>query len=526
MSLNVAMSSALSSLRNTQANMGVTSQNVSNAQTPGYTRKSLTQEALPYGNGLGGVMTGKVERAYNESLMREMLRQQSLAAQTDITQSYLSRLEKTQGKPEDESSVAASLTQLRDAFVQLQAKPESLEYQQKVIRQAQSFTTTLNSTGQAYIDLRNEAQQQIVEGVNQVNQLLDTIASVDSAIFRAGNTGSATIADLVDKRDESIRQLAQYMDITVTNRADGTVLVMSQSGSMLVDRVANTLSTASCVPQASDYYSPDGGGGIPPIRLGDPVSGLDITSSIRGGKLGALIDLRDETIPRMQGELDGLAHEVATRFAGKDSPTRQIPGLHLFSDADGVSIPGDTSGAVDYAHPSTYVGFASRIRVSQKVLDQPELVRYGDAGAPVAPPAGGSNPPDVVAGDTLFLKNAVEHVFGATALDGKPHQAFNTGGLGADPRRNLQSTLPANLSLIDYAQQMLLKHSGEAGAATAAASEAKTTSENMTLEYQNATGVSLDDEIVKLLTLQRSYAAASRVVTTIEQMYDALFRAA
>lgn len=522
MSLIGALNTALSGLRVTQANIAATSQNAANIQSPGYSRKSVTQEALALGDGLGGVKTGKLERAYDAALMQELLRQESASGRLSVQDTYLARIESLQGKPEDETSVAARLTQMRDSWVQLASKPESSIFQADVVDRATDFAVAMNAAGTGYNEARQAAHDEIVRAVQQVNRLLQEIGDLDQSIFRAGGTG--TSPDLLDRRDLRVRELAQLVDIRTIDRSDNTIVIMTRDGATLHNRVPAQVSTREAEIQPSSVYTGDASGSIPAIRLGDPDTGADITRSLKGGRLGGLLELRDETIPRMQGELDELAHKVASRFQGKDSATRQIPGLTLFTDTDGRTVPGDISGNADYSHPSTYVGFASRMRVGQAVVDDPALVRYGDAGAPVTPPPGGSSPPDPIGGSTLFLKNVVDHVFGNRALDGQPHIAFNTASLGADPRRNLQSSLPPGLSVIDFAQQLLVKHAGEAGKVADDAKAAKATVENLELEYQNKTGVNLDDEVTRLVILQRSYAAQARVISTVEQMFNALFQ--
>lgn len=523
MSLSVAISSAISGLRATQNNIATVSQNTSNIQTPGYTRKFVTQEAQVLTPTTGGVRTGQVQRTFDQALYRELLAQESKAAHLETVSQTLSSIEKLQGSPDAETSLSSRLSDVRDAFVKLAAKPESVEFQSEVVSTAQTFATSMNTIANAIIAKRTEAQQAIVGIVDNVNGLLRDIADLDRQVFQNYGTQQGA-ADLQDRRDQKIRDLAKLVDVVPLERADGTMLLMTRGGATLLDRVPNYLSTVPSRIDAGSYYDSTGAGGIAPIRLGNPDTGVDVTQDLRSGKLGGLLELRDDILPRMQAELDELAHKVATRFKGKTSPDDGMPGLTLFTDTDGVSIPGDISGVVDYASPLSYVGFASRMRVGQAVQEDNELVRYGDAGAPVAPPAGGSSPPDPIAGSTLFLSNVVDHVFGTTTGTGTSHIPFNTQGLGANPRRNLTSSLPTNASLIDFAQQILVKQSGEAGRAAERSTEATKLKQELDFRYSDKTGVNLDEEVVMLTVLQRSYAASSRVLTTVEQLYDALFR--
>ncbi|ACJ01104.1 flagellar hook-associated protein FlgK [Rhodospirillum centenum] len=525
MSLSVAISSAISGLRATQNNIATVSQNTSNIQTPGYTRKFVTQEAQVHTPTTGGVRTGQVQRTFDQALYRELLQRESQAAHLETVSTTLSSIEKLQGSPESQTSISARLADLRDDFIGLAAKPESVELQADVVNSAQIFAASMNTVANAIIDKRSETQDAIVNTIDTVNGLLTDIAQLDRQIFQTQGTQQGT-ADLQDRRDLKIRDLAKLVDVVALERADGTMLLMTRGGATLLDRVPNYLSTSPSRIAASSYYDPSGAGGIAPIRLGDPNTGVDITQDLRGGQLGGLLELRDDILPRMQAELDELAHMVAVRFKGKTAPDDGAPGLTLFTDTDGVSIPGDVSGSVDYAPPILYVGFASRIRVGQAVMENAELVRYGDGGAPKVPPASGSSPPDPIAGSTIFLKNVVDHVFGTTTLGGSNHIAFNTQGLGANPRRNLTSSIPANVSLIDFAQSVLVKQSSEAGWAKARATEATAMKEELDFRYSDKTGVNLDEEVVMLTVLQRSYAASSRVITTVEQMYDSLFRIA
>ena len=128
---------------------------------------------------------------------------------------------------------------------------------------------------------------------------------------------------------------------------------------------------------------------------------MNLTEEEVGGKIGALLELRDQTLPQYTAQIDEIAHKLALRF--------QAQGLELYTDASGV-IPPDTpptlddplTPLVDESAAVAYVGFASNMRVNQAILDDNSLLRSGTYGATVQ------------SGSNEVIRRVVEYTFGET----------------------------------------------------------------------------------------------------------------
>ena len=158
-----------------------------------------------------------------------------------------------------------------------------------------------------------------------------------------------------------MRLVAEQIDINVMKRSDGTISILDHYGQPLLEDTYKPLSIDTTVISPQVAYP----GGIPPIRLGDPATGTDVTGQLRGGRLGGLIELRDQTLPRFQAQLDEFSQTLSETFS--------TAGLTLFTDINGA-VPADM--------PTTAsIGYANQIQVSQTVQDDPTLLRDGDAHA-------------------------------------------------------------------------------------------------------------------------------------------------
>ena len=134
--------------------------------------------------------------------------------------------------------------------------------------------------------------------------------------------GGQSTADLENQRDAAVATLSQLVDVKLLEQPNGDVLITTASRPDAADaRHAQFAEYQRRERAPNDYYP---SGGIPAIMLG----GVDVTSQLQGGQIGANIALRDTTLPTDQAELDELAQNLASRFSDN--------GLTLFTDPDGT----------------------------------------------------------------------------------------------------------------------------------------------------------------------------------------------
>lgn len=518
MTLNLAIHNALTGVRVAQQSLDTVSHNIANAQTPGFTRKSLPQQSVIAG-GVGiGVRAGEVVRQVNGALQREAFRQNGTTLGLEIRENYLRKVEMLNGRPEDETSLASTLSDLRVSFEQLSATPESRTLQLNAINMAQRLTRELNRMSAGIRQIRNDVQADLDNAIESVNTELRKIHELNEAIVRETRASRST-ADLEDMRDAALRKLAEFVDISYARTTDNRMVVLTRTGQTLVEREAYTLSFTPSTLDDFSYYRASPPGNVAPIQLGDPATGPDITLQLAGGKIGALLELRDQTMPTMTAQLDEFAHKLALRF--------RAAGMSIFSDdmsrpytdplfvsppvGDGARIPPDIAG------PNGYVGLAGRLMLSPETAN-PEFLRYGNAGVPTVPP-------NLAVANGIIVR-VLDVAFGETLADGTPHVAFRTRHVGPDVLAGLESRLPQQSSIEGFVEALITDNGQTRAETSGLLKQSKDLREALDGRITNETGVNLDSELAQLTILQRSYGASAQVLRTSQTLLDELLAAA
>jgi len=399
-----ALNAALSGLRVAQQQLNVISNNVANVGTEGYTRKILPQstQVIDASGEIIGVRGDPIIRKVDLNLERDLWTQVSAVSALDVRTSYLSTIQDFHGPPDQELSIAAEISALKDQFAALADAPDDGFLLQSTLNQATDVASKFNDFGELLTRLRNDAQRDMEASVENINGLLQQIAEVNQDIKSAANINKST-AGLEDERDKAIKELAEEIDITFFVRGDGVLVVQTSEGVQLADENAEEVFFDAAVLGASSYY-PDSANGI--HVGGDPdevITTFDITTTEIGGRLGALVELRDDTLMEYQAQIDELAHKMALRFDAQ--------GLRLFTNGSGL-IPSDTPPDLTPLPPGTalrpveYVGFASVIQVNDNVQNDLSLIQQGTYTSDVAIPTGSNE----------VIRRIVEFTFGETSF--------------------------------------------------------------------------------------------------------------
>ncbi len=368
----LALNSAISGLRVAQAQLSNVSNNIANATTSGYTRKILPQstQAVATTGQTIGVKTDAIIRNVDLNLERELWTKVSVVSYSEVKAAYLDTIEKFHGATNKETSLGAQISLLKDKFAALADSPADGFAQQSTISQAEVVARKFNEFGNLITQMRNDAQTDMADTVVRINALTEQIASLNKQVKGQSVLGRST-ATMVDTRDAAVKELATLMDVTFFMRGDGVMVVQTPQGVQLADENASPVYFSPKPMGATSFYP---GGGIEGVYVGgDPkttLSAVNITSSSIGGKLGALIELRDETLVQYQAQTDEAAHKLALRLDQQ--------GLRLFTDASGT-VPLDTPPDLSTNPPTSvsYVGFASAMRVNDRIIKDITLIQQG-----------------------------------------------------------------------------------------------------------------------------------------------------
>jgi flagellar hook-associated protein 1 FlgK len=508
MSLDLAFNIARSGLAATQRALAQASQNIANAGTEGYTRKTHENNAVTYSGQPLGVRSAEARRDVDLALLAERDGRGAAAAAAATRESLLAGIEAVQGRPEDATSLGNALGGLREALTTLRATPADPNLARAALSAAQTVANRMQDAGAAIQTARQQAQDGIATEVGRANDALRQIAEFTQQI-RADISAGRSAADLEDRRDLAISTLSQTLPLRPLHQPDGGMVLMGRNGLSLPLplRGEDILATDGAVAGPSSYYGP--GGSLPGVRIGP----LDVTRQILGGRLGEYVTLRDQVLPRMQAELDVSAAELARRMDAQ--------GLRLFTDASG-NIPDRMLGYV----AGGYAGFAQAIRVNSAVESNPAALRDGTHAVSAVsggPTAFSPNPSGGPAGFVTLLDRVLDHSLGNTASDGNPWPGFPSGGLGPDG--SLTSAIANAGTVEDYATQLVRVHTEARAEATTAKDNATAMQQGITARISKQSGVDSDTEMAALVQLQNAYAANARVMTTAQAMWDALMGA-
>jgi flagellar hook-associated protein 1 FlgK len=487
-----ALSTALSGLRVTQQALDVTALNVANAQTDGYTRKILPQESVVVGNRGIGVRAGEVQRYVDQALLRDYRTQIGVETGLSVRESYLSRIQSFHGSSDQQTNLASRLNALANSFTTLSATPESATAQQYVVDQAVNLAVNINKYADFLLKMRVEAQESIAGEVANANSYLNTIAEYNKRIGQLKSVGSST-ASLEDQRDIAVKKLSELMDISYFEDGDGILVVQTRNGQVLADHEAHPLQFNNSSMTYASYY-PDSLSGVT-VNPGTE-GAIDLNGS-SGGKLGALLNLRDNELPSYMAQLDELAHKIAMRFDAQ--------GLRLFTDASG-GVPANT--------PNQYLGFAQNIQVNDYIRHDASLIQKGTQGIAI----------DVAS--NAVIERIINFTFGAYQdASGTPHAQFNVTNNGPGGLSNFPSLIGPNASLDLFTRSMLGRQAEEHALVFSQLKTEKAYTQDIQTRLLDGSSVSTDEEMANMIELQRNYAASAKVINALDELFKALLGA-
>jgi flagellar hook-associated protein 1 len=328
-SLYGSLSIALGALAADRGAIEVTSNNIANVNTPGYSREQTTLLENPpvqVGNVLfgTGVTLGQTASLRDNLLERRLDQENQSASQLN---SFLESMTQVQSLFNEAggTGLQSPLTAFFNSLTQLTANPSNSSYRQGVITAGQNLATAIQQDSSNLQSVQSNADLSVVQSVNQVNELTTQIASLNVQISGKVSVGEDPGAFL-DQRTQLVRQLSGLINISETDAGNGSLTISTPNGAALVVAGQSFGLTTQVNSNTTfhDVYS----------------QGTDITSSITSGALGGVIQARDQSIPGVLNQLDALAYNLSTSFntqsrAGFDANGNA--GVNFFSQLTSVT---------------------------------------------------------------------------------------------------------------------------------------------------------------------------------------------
>ncbi len=469
MSTFSGISTALSSLTAQRQALDVAGQNIANANTVGYTRQRVDMQSLnatgapsmfstPLGAGNGVNVVG-IARMGDEFLDARLRTQTSISSYNGSTATTLERLESVVTEPGD-TGLSSGLQQFWSAWEDVANSPDTPATRTALMGKATTLTTQIADTYRAFESQWSQARSEADALASQVNSAAKAVADLNEQI-RGVLVSGGSANELIDKRSELITNLSQLVGATSRPQADGTVNVMV-AGNPLVsgDRAQAIQVQGSYVMTAALAEPPSA---TDALRL-TWSSGTPLV--LDGGELaGTMTALQPGSLGGPIANAVAAVNDLATQVGTAVNAVHQT-GTTL------AAPPNDTG--VDFFSFTAGAPAALGIKVA---ITEPNLVAAGN----------GTN----------------------GAYDGSIADAISQLREGPSSPDRAWQTFVVDLGVTT-----------EAARRRAAVSETtRANAEN--LQRSNAS-VDIDEEMTNMLSYQRAYEGAARVLTAIDDMLDTL----
>jgi len=443
--------------------------NVANANTPGYAKQRMDLYALPFdpsGGATGGVRAGKLETARNEYAEAAVWQQKTATGYQEQLVNSLTPLQSrfditgNQGLP-------YALNKLFQSFSAWATTPNSEATKQTVLNQAQALAESFRQTSVALGAQATDAENQIHQTVDTINRLVGKLANYNQIALQ----GNKDDAGLSSQMHATLDELSQYADVHAHFETDGTVsITLNGQTPLLLEAKQYQITANLAMPQDP-----------PPTYPSAPASmhvygsdGSDSTGKTTGGQLGALLQVRNQTLASFIGDATqpGDLNRMARQFADR---VNQV--LTSGNVSDG---PPAVSGVPLFTYDATNdAGVAQTLAVEPSVTTS-QLATI-DPG-----------PPYVSNGIPLALSQMATPLQDADKIDGVSYSQF-------------------------YGQL-----AGRVGTALNDATDGQQVQQSLLAQAkdlrQQYSGVSLDEEATILIQFQRAYQANSRFITVLDQL--------
>lgn len=470
---------ARSALTTHQIALQTISQNIANAETPGYSRQEAVLEAnmpirMSYGNVGTGVSVTTIVRKRDLLLDDTYRASNAELGNADIRRDGLTSLESVFGEPSD-AGMSNALDQFWNAWSDLATSPTSGGARSVVQQRGTQVANLFNSYDTQLSQQRAGTLERITTTVQQINQLAEQVAELNGRIITS-ESGAGSANDLRDQRDILVDRLAKLGGARAIPQSNGSVSVI-MGNSTLVD-------STTARPISVDIVTPNPLPAVPltdipvRIRMGNSVDPL----SPLGGEMKALVGLINDDIPALRSKLDTMAASFVSEVNAAHSTG------YVFN---GTTIPGTAAG--NFFDPGTVTNpvRGSTIRLHSLIAaDASKIASSNDASAP-------SN-------------------------NGVSQALANLRSKSATVSWTSASGVTESGSFLNFFRSTVTRLGIDVRAAEDDSTVYSSLTEQADLRRQSVSGVNTDEELVQMLKVQQSYTAATKLIKTADEMLQTL----
>ncbi len=312
-SISSIMNTGLSALTANQQAMKVTSTNVANVNTEGYSRLEVQFQSRKSSGGVVGVEIN-VTRVASAYLAAAEMRGAADVASTGALANFMDRAQGLLGDPSNKGTVFATLDPVFSGFGALAVDPSSALRRSSTLSDLQTMLNQVATTAREISALRDEAHARVTTSMSEANSLMSGIARLNEAIQRA-TIGGVSASEAETEQARMLDRLAEIIDIRVQQRTLGGVEVRTTDGMLLVD-----LAPATIALNPNDEVLAYPGLILIPPRGS---AGAPLNTHLGGGELKGLMQARDRELVNLElafGEFAAGAAEALNAAHNKSTP--------------------------------------------------------------------------------------------------------------------------------------------------------------------------------------------------------------
>jgi len=525
-----------STLFASQTALSVTSHNIANVNTPGFSRQEVmlnVANSVNIGNGYvgRGVTVSGIRRHYDSFIQSQLIDQRQKYGRSSALNNALSQIEQVFNEANN-MGISRSLMDYFNAWHGVATNPEGQTQRTVLLQRANALALTAKQMERGILDTLKGTNKEIDNTVNRINSIASDVAILNGKIVQIeAGLGSEKANDLRDQRDNLLNELSNLVEFTSYEDENGSLTIMVGNRNLTYQEATNPLSTKINEAGYKDLY----------------LDGINITANINKGQLGGVISVRDdiETKP-----LTGIRRLIA-------SLTKEINALHR----SGYGL--DASTGNDFFNPlqlstkdySSGAGITATIAdPSQLTLDEYDISfdagnnyyvynkQTGALAASGAYNSGGTiafNGIEMVitgtitATDRFFvspLTDAVENFGVSISEPGKVAAASSNADLPGDNTNASQIAQLYDSSMTNLGNSTFTNYySGlvsNVGTMSRGTSDGLKFDENLLSELNNrresVSGVSLDEEAANLIRFQRSFEAGAKMIKVTDELLQSI----
>jgi flagellar hook-associated protein 1 FlgK len=319
-----------------QSAISVTSNNIANANTPGYAKESIELTAAkPQLNGQvtvgNGVEASGVSRAFSQASADQLNASQSSLGQLTALQGYSSQIDNMIGTTA--GGLSTALQGFYGAWSDVANSPTSTATRQALLGKATSLAATLRSNSAQLDGLNADINSRITSDVQQINSLAGSISALNKQIVvSTAQAGGQPPNELIDQRDQLLSSLSKLTGVSTITDSNGALNVFVGSGQPLVLQGSTTLLTTVQNPfDATQVEVGTAGGNV-------------ISGSLTSGDLGGLLAARTQVVNPAKNQLGQIATALSQSVNQQQNAGLDLTG-RLGADLFSVGTPAATASA-------------------------------------------------------------------------------------------------------------------------------------------------------------------------------------